>query len=116
MSSVEKDAFYEFAGSKPSSTTKTDVLTCPSAGGMWYIVTGINICASDGSAGTADVFWYDGSVEYTLRKASVVPAAGSLDIEFRPLVLRASHILRVTPSAANQHVTVSYLVGRPTGI
>lgn len=115
MSSVERETHYEFAGSKPASTIKTDVLTCPSptGGGIWYTITGLNICASDGNAGTADVFFFDGTVEYTLRKAAVVPAAGSIDIEFRPVVLTSGQKLRVTPSVANQHVTVSYIVGRP---
>lgn len=117
MASVETDGHYETAGGKPSSATKTDVLTCPVAGGMWYTLTGINICASDGSAGTADILVYDATaaVEYAFRKGVTVPAAGALAItDVGPLVLKAGDVLRVTPSAANQHVLVSYMVTRRT--
>lgn len=114
MASVEIGAHYENAGSKPASATKTDVLTCPSAGGIWYIVARINICASDGVAGTADIFQYDssGAVEYQLRKDAAVPAAGALMLTDQQIVLLGGDILRVTPSAANQHVMVHYMVGR----
>lgn len=113
---TESGAHNETVSAKPASATKTDILTCPAAGGIWYVIIGINICASDGSAGTATVLLYDASaaVEYTLSKAAVVPAAGSLSLTdaLPPLTLEAGDILRVTPSAANQHVTVAYLEGR----
>lgn len=112
MSSIETLAQYETIGAKPASTVKTDIVTCP-ANGSWYVLTGADVCASDGVAGTIDVLWYDGSVEYTILKAVPVPAAGNLDLEFRPTVLRAGQILRMTPSRASQHVVVTYMVGRP---
>ena|SRR3990167_3161797 len=114
MASIEVKGHYENKGTKPASTVKTDVLTCPSAGGMWFVVVRINICASDGSAGTADVFQYDsaGAVEYQLQKNAVIPAAGSLSLGDLQIVLLDGDILRVTPSAANQHVMVYYMVGR----
>ena len=114
MASIELRGHYECVGSKPASTTKTDVLTCPSAGGVWYIVARINICASGGAAGTADVFQYDskGAVEYQIQKDAVVPAAGSLSLNDLQIVLLGGDILRVTPSAAAQHVMVYYMVGR----
>ena len=113
MASIEIGGHYENVGAKPASATKTDVLTCPAAGWLWYVIVGINICASDGVAGTADVFRYDGAVEYQEQKNAVVPAAGSLCLTDLQIVLLAGGILRVTPSAANQHVSVYYMVGRP---
>lgn len=106
MSSVEVRAPYKSAGVALSGASKTNILTCPTD--FIYVITGLNICASAGAAGTADVIRYDGTTEYYLRYQSVVPAAGSLDIEFRPIVLLAGHVLRVRGAAA-QHVDVSYM-------
>ena len=113
MSSVEAKAHYESASVLLTDANITNVLTCPAAGGTWYVVTGLNICASTGSVGTADVIRYDAALTRTiyLRYQSVVPAAGSLDLEFRPIVLRANDILKVR-GANLQHVDVSYMVGR----
>lgn len=106
MSSVEARAPYKSAGVILTNTNKTDALTCQP--GFTDVITGLNVCMISGGPGTIDVIRYDGTTEYYLRKAAVVPAAGSLDIEFRPIVLREGHILRVQ-GAANQHVDVSYM-------
>lgn len=101
-------------GTKPDSTVKTAVLTAPNLDGQWYTVIGITICASDGNAGTADIFRYVASTttEYQLEKNYVVPAAAAARPDLPPIVLRKGDELRVTPSRASQHVDVSYVVGR----
>jgi len=106
MSSVEVLAPYRSAGTALANGSKTDVLTCTND--FVLIVTGINICITTGVASAADIIRYDGTTEIYLRKAAVVPAAGSLDIEFRPIVLRGGQALRVA-GAASQYVDVSYM-------
>lgn len=110
MASLEVGAHYESVFATPSSTVKTDVLTGRS--GHWYFVDRINICASAGSAGTADIFYYNGTTEYTLKKAAVVPAADSYVWVDVGIVLNPGDILRVTPSNAGQHVRVFSMVSR----
>jgi len=112
MASLEVGAHYENAFSIPASTTKTSVLTCPA--GHWYYVDRMNFCASDGSAGTADIIHYvaANTTEYTLKKAAVIPAADSYTWVDVGTVLQPGDILKVTPSRANQHVRIFYMVSR----
>jgi len=112
MASLEVNAHYENVLSAPSSGVKTSILTCPA--GHWYFVDRINVCASDGSAGTADVFHYvaASTTEYTLKKAAVIPAADSYAWVDVGTVLQPGDIIKVTPSRAGQHVRIFYMVSR----
>lgn len=109
MASLEVGAHYESVFAAPASLTKTDVLTGRS--GHWYFVDRINICGTAGS-GTADIFYYNGTTEYTLKKAAVVPAADSYVWVDVGVVINPGDILRVTPSGAGQHVRVFSMVSR----
>lgn len=115
MSSVEARTHYRTEWAAPESTVKTSVLTGPATGSEWYYVTEINVCASDGNAGTVDIIQYvaTANAERYYRKAAVVPAAGSLSLNPTPLALAPGDVLKFTPSRADQHVAVSFMVGRP---
>lgn len=111
MASLEVGAHYESVFAAPGAT-KTSILTGPA--GHWYMVDRINICASGGSAGTADILHYDAAsaTEFTLKKAAVVPSADSYSWIDVGIVLKPGDILKITPSGTGQHVRVFYMVAR----
>lgn len=116
MALIDYNAPYKTKNVALANSSKTDILTCDDAHILYVLA--VNVCASAGASGTADILHYDGTTEYTLRYHGVVPAAGSYEVEFRPLVLRPTHVLRVTGAAA-QHVSVSYIErakSDPTGV
>lgn len=109
MASLEVGGNYQSKFAAPAAS-KTDILTGDT--GHWYLVDRINICASDGSAGTADIIHYDltSTTEFTLKKAAVIPAADSYSWIDVGIVLKPGDILRITPSRTGQHVRVFYMV------
>jgi hypothetical protein len=108
MASLEVGGNYQSVFVAPAAS-KTDVLTGET--GHWYLVDRINICASDGSAGTADIIHYDAksTTEFTLKKAAVIPAADSYSWIDVGVVLKPGDILRITPSRTGQHVRVFFM-------
>lgn len=114
MASLEVGGHYENAFSVPASLTLTSALTCPA--GHWYLLDRINVCASDASAGTIDIFHYvaASATTYTLKKAAVVPAADSYTWIDIGTAMQPGDIIKVTPSRANQHVRFFYMNLRKT--
>lgn len=117
MASLEVGGHYENVLAAPAAA-KTSILTCPV--GHWYLVDRINIAASGGGAGTADILHYvaANTTEYTLKKAAVVPSADSYSWIDMGTVLQPGDILKVTPNTTGMHVRVFYMVirkGDPKG-
>lgn len=100
------DGNYESAGFILAGTGKTDVLTVPAAGGLWYWVAMLQVNLGTGSPGTAvQVFWYDASeaTEYVINDGASIAAGIPLELMGKPLLaMEANDIIRVK-AAANYH-------------
>ena len=105
MSNVYKNASVDL-----TSTSKTNVYTCPSE--TTAIVKSIRVSEDSGNNDTIAVELYDNSAEATFKLTGTLAISASTSTELlsAPLVLEESDIVKATAGTANRiHVIMSIL-------
>jgi len=105
MSNVYKNASVDL-----TSTSKTNVYTCPSE--TTAIVKSIRVTEDSGNNDTIAVELYDNSAEATFKLTGTLAISASTSTELlsAPLVLEESDIVKATAGTANRiHVIMSIL-------
>jgi hypothetical protein len=108
MASVEKGGNYLSRATLLTDGTETSCYTVTANKNA--SLTSIRAAKDDGTAGAARVVWFiaQGGTSVCLVDDAVIPANSALEIELKPLAMRAGDEIRVTASAG-VHVIVSGL-------